>query len=201
MIFYSCLWMYSVRHQVGTVELGFDSGYSETDHWLQVQKVEKGSPAEQAGLRVGDLILDVDGRPLQSRLPLDEIWLHSRPGDPVELTVRKPGQAGTTILRGVFRLAKPRLQETGVARASALEVTRSYPVLFIVVGLSVLFLRLEDRNAWLLALLFGGFIAVPDFGRLAALNPALRGVVISYRSIFLGMFGALFYLFFAIFPV
>jgi sigma-B regulation protein RsbU (phosphoserine phosphatase) len=201
MILYSCLWMYSVRHSIGTVELGFDSGYSETDHWLQVQKVEKGSPAEQAGMRVGDLILDVDGHPLQTRLPLDEVWLHAKPGDSVELTVRKPGQQAATILRGVFRLAKRTSQETGVARASALEVTRSYPVLFIVVGLSVLFLRLEDRNAWLLALLFGGFVAVPQFGPLAVLDPALRVVVTSYRSIFLGMFSALFYLFFALFPV
>ena len=38
----------------------------------------------------------------------------------------------------------------------------TYPVVFLIVGLSVLFMRLEDHSAWLLALLFAGFIAVSD---------------------------------------
>jgi len=40
--------------------------------------------------------------------------------------------------------------------------------------LAVLFLRLEDPNAWLLALMFGGFIAVASFPDwFAGLGPSL----------------------------
>jgi hypothetical protein len=35
-----------------------------------------------------------------------------------------------------------------------------YPLGFLVVGVAVLLLRAHDANAWLLALLFGGFLAV-----------------------------------------
>ena len=41
------------------------------------------------------------------------------------------------------------------------DIANTYPVGFLVVGLAVLFLRLEDPNAWLLALMFAGFIAIP----------------------------------------
>ena len=44
------------------------------------------------------------------------------------------------------------------------DIANTYPVAFLVVGLAVLFLRLEDPNAWLLALMFAGFIAIPDSG-------------------------------------
>ena len=53
------------------------------------------------------------------------------------------------------------------------------------VGLAVLFLRLEDPNAWLLALMFGGFIAVPDVQM--GLGSSWRGFTIAYRTIFNSM--------------
>jgi phosphoserine phosphatase RsbU/P len=192
--------MYSIRHGANPVELGFEPQYSQANHWDVVQSVERGSPAEQAGLHAGDRILAVNGRRLKTTEPLDEVWSRGRPGDSVELTVERPGQPETLILRGTFRAAKPQSSEIGLVRASALELTDSYPVFFLVVGLAVLFLRLDDRNAWLLALLFGGFIAVPGFRNFFQLNPVLRTFAMAYRSIFLGLFGALCYLFFAVFP-
>ena len=45
-----------------------------------------------------------------------------------------------------------------LVRRGADQIIGMYPLLFLVVGLTVLFFRLEDRNAWLLALMFGGFI-------------------------------------------
>ena len=39
----------------------------------------------------------------------------------------------------------------------------SYPLFFLAVGMVVLFLRLEDRNAWLLAVMFSGFIALANW--------------------------------------
>ncbi len=34
-ILYGSLWMYIVRHQAAPVELGLDSQYSGTNHWLE----------------------------------------------------------------------------------------------------------------------------------------------------------------------
>ncbi|HXW62886.1 MAG TPA: SpoIIE family protein phosphatase [Candidatus Acidoferrales bacterium] len=200
MILYSSLWMYAVRHRGPSVELGFDSQYSTTDHCSKVQTVEKGGPAEQAGLQVGDRILALDGKRVTSSVLFDEVWLRSRPGDSIQLTVERPGEPKTLILCGTFRAATPHSSELGLARKSALQVIGSYPVPFVVVGLAVLFLRTDDPNAWLLALLFCGFIAVPEPISFVVRSPPLQSFFIAYRTIFLAMFGALFYLFFAIFP-
>lgn len=198
-ILYSCLWMYVVRHPA-PVELGFDPQYSSTSHSLAVEEVLKGSPAEEAGLRVGDRIVAVNGRRLETMKPFDEVWFRSQPGDSVELTVSRSGQPDPLTLRGIFRAAKPQSSEGGLARASALEVVDSYPVVFLVVGLPVLFLRVDDPSVWLLALLFGGFIAVPEPMSFAPLHPPLQAFAMAYRSTFLGLFASLFYLFFAVFP-
>jgi hypothetical protein len=87
------------------------------------------------------------------------------------------------------------------ARAILDQLTGSFPVLFVIVGLGVLFLRLEDLNAWLLALLFGGFIAAaPLLNVEAGMPPALRGFGVAYKVTFLGLMAPLFYYFFAVFP-
>ena len=200
MILYSSLWMYAVRHPGSSVELGFDSQYSPTDRCSTVQTVQRGGPAEQAGLQVGDHIVALDGKRVESPVLFDEVWLRSRPGDSIQLTVQRPGEPKLLTLRGTFRAATPHSSELGLARKSALQVVGSYPVPFVVVGLAVLFLRTDDPNAWLLALLFGGFIAVPAPMSLAVRSPPLQVFFLAYRTIFLAMFGALFYLFFAIFP-
>ncbi|MFQ5778569.1 MAG: GAF domain-containing protein, partial [Terriglobia bacterium] len=78
----------------------------------------------------------------------------------------------------------------------------SFPVLFLVVGLGVLFLRLEDRNAWLLALLFGTFIAgAPLLQIEGSIHPTLRGFALAYKVTANGLCAAVFYYFFAVFPV
>ncbi|HKV04311.1 MAG TPA: SpoIIE family protein phosphatase [Candidatus Acidoferrales bacterium] len=199
-ILYSSAWMYTVRQPSSDVELGFNGQYAVADHSIRVGSVEKGGPGEQAGLRVADRILAINGRSLESITPFDEVWYQSRPGDSVELTVARPGQRGTLTLNGTFRQAQPRSSEGGIARVSALQLTNSFPALFLIVGLTVLFLRLDDPNAWLLALLFGGFISVPGVASLVPLTFGLRTFAMIYRAIFLGLLPALFYLFFAVFP-
>src|SRR5262245_51459449 len=51
------------------------------------------SPAEKAGLRVGDMITHVDGRPTQG-LAVDEVVskLRGFPGTPVDVTISRPGE-------------------------------------------------------------------------------------------------------------
>jgi sigma-B regulation protein RsbU (phosphoserine phosphatase) len=80
----------------------------------------------------------------------------------------------------------------------------AYPLFFLLVGMIVLFLRLEDRNAWLLALMFAGFIALASWLTPEAemLVPAgIRRFALTYQFAFRGMLPALFYFFFAVFPV
>jgi len=136
---------------------------------------------------------------LDTSTPYDEAYARSRPGDKVDFAVARAGEAQPLILHGVFRAARSAPTE-GLAKASAHQLTSSYPVLFLLVGFSVLFLRLEDPNAWLLALLFSGFVAAPGFLNAAGLPPMVRTFVLSYHNLFGGMLCPLFYVFFAIFP-
>src|SRR5437879_8658422 len=82
-----------------------------------------------------------------------------------------------------------------------MQVMRSFPVLFLLVGLTVLFLRLNDPNAWLLASLFCGFVAAPGFSHpAAAMGHHLRSAALIYQLIFSALLCPLFYIFFAVFP-
>jgi regulator of sigma E protease len=51
--------------------------------------VVDGSPAERAGLRVGDRIIGVNGRALDTDIASDEAYVRGRPGDPVDFTVER----------------------------------------------------------------------------------------------------------------
>ncbi len=83
----------------------------------------------------------------------------------------------------------------------ARELVMSFPVLFLVVGVPVLFLRLRDRNAWLLNLLFAGLIAAAPITIIEdAIPRGLRGLTLCYAFILRGMLPAVTYYFFAVFP-
>src|SRR5207253_2474013 len=76
-----------------------------------------------------------------------------------------------------------------------------FPVPFLLVAFAVLFLRLEEPNAWLLALLFCAFIGAPGLLNPSAISPPLRAFAFAFRAVFSGMLCPLFYLFFAVFPL
>ena len=65
----------------------------------------KGSPAERAGLRVGDRVIAINGRALDTDIASNEAYVRGRPGDPVELTVERAGEPKPLTLHGVFRAA------------------------------------------------------------------------------------------------
>ncbi len=204
-IVYGSLWMYAVRRSRPAVELGFNNHhnpqYDEKTHCQAVEDVVEGSPAERAGLRVGDRIIGVNGRALETDIGSDEAYVHGRPGDPVELTVERTGDPKPLILHGVFRATALAGASEGLARSSAQQITGSFPIPFLLVAFAVLFLRLEEPNAWLLALLFCAFVAAPSFFNSGALSPPLRSFAFAFRAVFLGMLCPLFYLFFAVFPL
>lgn len=74
-----------------------------------VVSVLDGSPADRAGLRAGDLIVDIDGDSV-SRLPLDELAdrVRGKPGTSVRLGIERGGEAETfelEIERGAIEIA------------------------------------------------------------------------------------------------
>ena len=200
-ILYSIIWMYAVRWETA-VFLGV--GYRDSaSTWIpSITEVVEGSAAQHAGLLVDDQIVAVNNRSLGRRHRFyDAVW-RRQPGEVVSLTVERPGEPAPLSYDATLGPA-PALP--GEARPLALtlldQLTGSYPVLFVIVGLGVLFLRLEDRNAWLLALLFGGFVAAaPLLNVEAGIPPALRGFGVAYKVTFFGLTGPLFYYFFAVFP-
>ena len=192
-LLYTILWMVAVRW-VPTVELGFHNSPS-----LLVTSVYKGSPAEKAGLLPGDRILAIDGTRLEDGSYLYRVYAPHKPGDTVQLTVARPGQTTPVVLTGVFRRRLSVSEEGRLTEYFAEQVRNSFPVPFVVVGLTVLFFRLEDPKVWLLALMCAGWASTPGFADTAGPEP-LHQFALAYRSIFLGMFGSLFYFFFAVFP-
>jgi len=204
LVLYAVLWMYGVRHSSPGVELGFnythDDGYDMAMHSLPVLDVVPASPAERAGLRPGDRIVAVNGQPLVTSAPYDEAWDLGRPGDAVELTVQRPAESKPLVLHGVFRANQRGTAPEGLARTSVLQITGSFPVPFLAVGLAVLFLRPADPKAWLLALVFATFVAAPAFPSAYYYGPTLLAFAHSFRALFDGMLCPLFYVFFAAFP-
>ena len=198
-VLYSATWMYAVRWETD-VFFGIAYQYSTTSHSASITQVVEGSAAGQAGLVVDDQIVAVNGRSLETFLRFrDAVW-RGRPGDVVSLTVERPGEPAPLTLDATLGPALPR-EELPPARAILDQVLGSFPVLYVIVGLGVLFLRLADRNAWLLALLFGGFVAGAPLREFeAAIPPALRGFAVAYKVTFSGLVGPLFYYFFAVFP-
>ena len=197
-ILYSTLWMfYEGWH--APVQLGFDNEYVAADHSQLLTSIYKDSPAERAGLRAGDRILKVDGKSFENPFSLEEEWARHRPGNSVELTIERPGVPSPVDIKAVFRAA-PVPAQTFSEHLSR-DILNSYPIVFLIVGLTVLFLRLKDRSAWLVALMFAGSISVADFPGWGGLGHSLRSFAMAYRAIFNSLNAALFYFFFAVFPV
>ena len=63
---------------------------------LFVTAVDPGGPAEQAGIRVGDVITKIDGQPAASVAVLEKAALTRQAGDTVSITFTRDGQSTTT---------------------------------------------------------------------------------------------------------
>jgi sigma-B regulation protein RsbU (phosphoserine phosphatase) len=195
----SALWMIAIRPQGpdATVELGFSNTYDEIARAERVDAVSPDSPATRAGLRAGDRIRAVDGEPLADASAIVQAWSRYHPGDVVTLTVVRAGEVAPIELRATFRYKAPAVPANYVAR----QVHDLFPVPFVIVGLAVLFLRVEDRNVWLLALLFACMVQTPGVPNgYQMFDPRLRAFALADSSISIGLVGPIFYFFFAVFP-
>ena len=176
-ILYTSIWMYYIRWQPAAelgAELQIHPGKLSTQ--IEVGRITPNSPADVAGLRSGEMIVAVNNRPVHD-LSVPEAIARGSPGDVVTLLVKDPRVAVPRNVRATLRAPTEgaSLKPTS-AQLVALQLLNSYPLLFLVVGLTVLFLRLDNRNAWLLALMFGGFVAAAPLAFMEGeMNPSFRG--------------------------
>ncbi len=101
------------------VRLGLAMGRMRTDgshRGLVVDAVSKDSPADQKGLISGDLILAVDGHPLQSVIDFYVRMMHKQAGEPIRLTYVHPGES-TPRREDVELTLRPRPLPDGQALA------------------------------------------------------------------------------------
>jgi carboxyl-terminal processing protease len=93
------------------------------DGWLSVIAPLPGSPAEKAGIRPGDRIVEIDGRPVSVRaLDLARAGLRGAPGTKVTLLVERPGVAA----RIPFTLVRAGIHVDPVRHAMMLTPTAGY---------------------------------------------------------------------------
>jgi S1-C subfamily serine protease len=61
--------------------------------------VRADSPGERAGVEVGDVIVELSGRPVSCVADLEQIAARRPPGQPTSLTIQRNGETKTLILR------------------------------------------------------------------------------------------------------
>ena len=198
---YSVAWVVSAQSVPAHLGVTYDwKRPGEAD----VLSVASGSPAERAGLRSGDRIISVNGTRLDDLNPFAGYAFYKyltlgAKGDRVQLGIERPGAVGELVLPAVLQPFKVKFRNPAFIETAILRVISFYPVFYLIVGATVLFLRLQDWNAWRLAALFAGFIAeaplvegnVPHF---------LRGFGVFYHTLLAGLSPAIFYWFFSVFP-
>jgi len=203
-VLYIYFWMVAAQTgQPPAVELGFDCPYNRSQPGCVVTNVKTASPAERAGLRVGDRIVAADGRRIANQEEQDRIWKLHVSGDSIRVTVLRPGEFAPLDLTGVFRRNQNPAANPGSSLQGAAHwfLLNSMPLAFGAVGLVILFLRPHDRNVWLLACFFAGIIAAPGFsGDFRNVPVLLRPWVEVYKGFFWGMIGPSFYFLCAVFP-
>jgi sigma-B regulation protein RsbU (phosphoserine phosphatase) len=192
--FYSAVWMLSVRKEP-TASLGI-SAFTLGAQSLRVDSVEPEGPADRAGLRPGATVVAIDGSPLTTVAPLARVLFEGQPGQRVRVTVRAPG--GNHDIELVAAPGSARRRDSLTRRLVA-QAVGLYPLLFFVVSAAVLLLRVDSRDAWLLALLFASFIAGAPYLE-SQTPPALRGFALAFRTFFGTLSPGIFLYFFAVFP-
>jgi sigma-B regulation protein RsbU (phosphoserine phosphatase) len=203
---YSAAAIYYNPRRFPRATLGATSEYVAVDAAVRIDRVDPAGPAARAGLREGDRIHAVNGRPLATVLPFWDAIDRGQPGATVSLSVRTPGEPAArevAVQLDPYRFPAEIVQiPMTTTRQVALVLLALYPLPFFIVAASVLVQRVHDRHAWLLALMFGAFIVSGlSVGELApVIHPALRRPLFVMWALFaLAPPGAL-YCFFAGFP-
>ena len=197
---YAAVWIFFIND---TADLGLVLPSDPPRPFPSIVLVPEGSPAAQAGLRVGDRLLAVNGRRLETMEPYYEEVVKGTPGDPVTLTVERAGSGQPLRISAELGPSKKAGDiHTTPTGWIAHYILINFPVLFVAVGLTVLFARLDDRNVWLLAFLFFGIVAgAPAMSEEGSMHPDVRAFALWYHVTFFGLLPAVCYRLFAVFPV
>jgi HEAT repeat protein len=78
-------WLIWSTPRIGIISTGSQQG-------ARVDRIDPGSPAERAGLKVGDVIIEMDGQKVLSYIEMEPIKSHKNVGDTVKLSVRRGAQ-------------------------------------------------------------------------------------------------------------
>ena len=104
-----CLWLLPVlvlgcakgEEGLGQATIGADFRNAETlrENGVVLQEVLEKGPAGRAGLRPDDLILSIDGRPLDNKCALEREIFNRFPGEKIRLAVRRGMESFETELK------------------------------------------------------------------------------------------------------
>ncbi len=123
---------------------------------LLVKDVESGSPAEKAGVRPGDVVISANGRPLSSKLDLEEVQSVVRFDSSFAVEVLRDGR----VQRIEWIVTREGWDYWLAREGYELLLTRLVQFVTLVLGLFIVFKRPDDFGAriggWLLAT-FGVF--------------------------------------------
>ena len=199
---YSGVWMYYIRAQNDAPVTPFDYRYDVDQHQLIVTVVRPQSIGARAGLVRGDHVVALDGQPISGLGQVLDTFGRSSPGTPVAVTVVHDGATRTERLVLEARRAVLAARVGNSASLLTLDaILTFYPVAFFVVAAVVLLQRPDDRNAWAMALAFGGLIAgAPLLPLESVMHPALRPFMVGLWVLLSALMPASFYFFFAVFP-
>jgi regulator of sigma E protease len=89
-----------VPEAYGVNQMGY-AGWVPKEPNVTVTDLEKGMPAEKAGIKIGDEILSVDGQPIPALEAMIETLKRTQ-DKPIEITVLRDGQQKTFTLRPVL---------------------------------------------------------------------------------------------------
>lgn len=101
----------------------------ESVNGVYVRVVVDEGNAEKAGIKSGDLILKVNGHPIDSRAVFDEQLAYHRPGDQVAMTIKRGGEikdvkVTLTNQRGTTSLEKSKSYHSDYLGADLEEITK-----------------------------------------------------------------------------
>ncbi|HLG16294.1 MAG TPA: SpoIIE family protein phosphatase [Blastocatellia bacterium] len=171
-----------------------DTGWSLRQAGTRALISQVRSGVDDAGLQPGDEVIAIDGRQVRGNAAAaSQLAQQIKPDVPYTLLVVRDGQPLQFVLR-----TKP------LSLASIVLIEAAYiviPTVFLITGLAVFLLRRSDKQALLMALMFGMFVGVP--GALVATYPEapawLTGVTLLTQVVSL-FFWPVFFHFFLIFP-